>query len=243
MQNILAVGLFSCFLSIFAHAADYTINIAESLQDTRTSVELQNFLAKVYSQVGITPKFVYLPIKRSHKFMLLGKVHAEAVRTREIGDSLENIVRLEPSIAITKVALICLNRELCVTDNTLNYAIPSGFEKGRTICDELGLNCEFIQKPSILAKMLEANVIDAVLLTPSDIERVFCVSRSTNLFYRFIANYDLALYHYVSSTDAQLIQALQASIVKVLQSEPGKLERFYAKPDLSFCNKTLRRID
>jgi hypothetical protein len=239
----LSIIIFFCFFTECAHTKDYVINISEALENSKAGSEIKFFYQKVYASVGITPSFVNIPFKRSNILLVSGNIDAEALRAREIGDKLENAMRLKPAIVRLSIGLICIKKERCIFDKDLVYAIPRGFEKGLLVCKDLELNCGFIKKHSVLAKMLDENIIDAIFSLSSDIETILCISKSQVAYHKYIPNHDIQFYHYVTSGDQLFIDALEKSIANIISEDADIISSYSSIPNLSSCKKTLITIN
>ena len=223
--------------------SDYIINIPESLKNSTDNADVQFILNQAYGNLGITPRYVYLPTPRSKRYLESGEIQAEAFRTKEVGDTFNGATQIAIEFAKIRVAVICIQPKLCEVDSILHYALFSGFERGISICDELDIQCEFVNSATALAKMLDTQIVDAIIITPAGMAEILCQCAATDLYYRFISEVEIPLFHYIRAGDMPFTRALEKSLRDVLRQNPDKLLGFVNVPDISACQKRLHKIN
>ncbi|WP_111976892.1 hypothetical protein [Algibacillus agarilyticus] len=224
------------------HKVDFVINIPEAIEDTKTSKELQFFYNAVYDELNIEPTYLFIPAKRGFKYFKNNTIQAEAFRTEAVGDLNVLATQIKPAIAKVAVALFCIKPKYCTINKGFVYGMPSGFEKGKIICARLGINCEYINQTAKLSKMLDLNIVDAVLSPYPAYKKLLCSTEQNDFYFNRLKDSSFGIYHYINTEDRTFIQNLEQSLKKHLAKGTLNLQQFTGVPNLEKCNKTLHSI-
>lgn len=227
-------------LGSIAKCQEYKINIPEGIKNTEYSRQFIDFYTAVYAELGIKPRFIFMPAKRSFIYLKDNKIQAEAYRAKYVGDLNNLPTKLEPVISEVHVALFCFKQEMCKVNTNNIYAIPSGFEYGRYICNELKLTCEYINNTKLIAKMLDQQLIDAFLSPYPLYKKILCNSNNVNFYFEEIPEHFIKTYHYISSRNAEFINKVQTNLAKHLAQTSLDFSQLNGLPSLNNCNKTIQ---
>ncbi|MDO6569202.1 hypothetical protein Q4561_19185 [Alteromonas sp. 1_MG-2023] len=208
-------SLLFILLMISATARGFTINVLSQFEGEQKGKEIDAFFPLVYSDVGITPNFVYYPSKRGLHMVNSAQLDAEATRTEIVGDTFENLVKIDASIYTLKLGFLCTHKDKCNLHAGSKIAVLKGFESATTLCSGIGLQCTFADSPNAIAKLIDKGIVDAAFSSTIETNFINCASNSPTLFFLEQKALHQVIYHYINKKHIALKAKLEAAIKKV----------------------------
>ncbi|XOV78135.1 MAG: hypothetical protein ACFHVJ_14450 [Aestuariibacter sp.] len=234
--------LFICCNTSFAQEKDqpYVINVAESIQSEWRRELVEQVFTDIYGQIGITPDFVFFPSLRGLKMVDEGILSAEAWRVEEVGAQFSNLIQIKPHLLKLEIGVFCVSENACTITENSNVATVAGFIKGLSICEELQASCIVGKRQADITRLLEDNIVDAILLPLNASHNFLCDLESNMISYRILNNTEINVFHYIHKQHEELADSLSTAITNTMEKglmDPFQNEwRFKFKDD---CSKHL----
>lgn len=222
-----------------SQATLFTINIPETIKSEWQKTAAKTLLDDIYSQVGITPEYVFYPTKRALKLLNEGIIDAEAGRLAMLEKQFVDVYRIPTKLIDLQVGLFCLKPESCTLNNELRFALKQGFLLGYKVCQNHLLNCIEWTTASMVAKMLESELVDAVLVPLHESYQVICDTPYKQWFFTELSEYRNAVYHYIHKKHSHLADSLNAAIVKSISKGLADETQNRWQDEIKSCNKTI----
>ncbi|MCW8091912.1 hypothetical protein [Alteromonas sp. ASW11-130] len=221
--------------------AEYFINLPEPIESTSANKKIIDFFNSVYAEVDIQPIYIYSPAKRGFTNLHRKKIQAEGYRAGYIGETNVGVeYRIDVPLARVKVGVFCIYKYRCTIQRGQNYAIQASFQQGQEICRALDIKCQFVKGDRALAKLLERNMVDAVISPFPAYESYLCRTKQKTLFYKALPAHSFTIHHYTNLKSAALRQKITQAIVGRLRLPISPFRDFSSEPNLERCAKLVK---
>lgn len=197
----------------------YQVNVSESVASTIEREQFERLLDQIYAPLNIQPEYVYYPSQRGLPLVNAGDVDADAARYVVAVSEYENLIQVPEPLGTIGTVVLCREEQNCQLSSNVTVGVLKGFLIANEFCRIEDKLCYFSENPSVLAKLLDSNRVDAVLVQRHLLPSIVCNSESSEFFTWHYAAFDLPNYHYVHSKNKHLVDALAESI-KVQKNTP-----------------------
>lgn len=217
--------VFFAFCSVhYAKGAEYIISVNKAYEYEVGAKNIASLFRDIYAPLHIEPKVDFLPSLRGLQLVNMGNIDAEAGRTSSIADNYENVLKVAYPIITIPGGYICLTQSACREEQSLRYAVVSGFEKGKIICADKKLDCLVNQSPSFLAKAMQNQVIDSLIGSIPNSTQILCQLNASVIYVKYDEKLSTTSYHLVNKKHADLLPQLNASIRNMVEN--GRIAAF-----------------
>jgi len=211
---------FLLFLSSFAYADAFIIDINDAHKNESTGQLAERFFTKVYAEVGIKPEFVYYPSKRGLRMVNRGKIDAEAGRFEIVASRYSNLVKVDEAILTMHVGLYCFDNQDCRVPKNAAIVLLDGMVSGAKFCDAKQFKCRHESDVQAIIRLLREGIANAFLSTTLSAKPIVCNAKDVSISFSELPEFKQQSFHYVNRKHASIAPKLEDAIRRLRDHEP-----------------------
>ncbi|GAC13890.1 hypothetical protein [Aliiglaciecola lipolytica] len=234
--------LFFATLTFSVKSEEYTINVVEALKEDPSLQKLKDFYTEIYKSINYSPTFVFYPSKRGLKMVNEGELDAEALRLDLVGAQFEQLVQVDEPIGTLRAGYFCIKKSDCAVDDSSVLGVLATFRGAKSFCDRAKLNCQYIDTPTSMAKMMDTGLFDAIFATELEVGKILCNSSSEVFYYFEDKNFELTLYHFINVKHLKIKKRLEKAIRVASKSGRAAVQFPIEKLQNLTCEKSVKLL-